>query len=261
MFSSVAPASSASACPSPVYSQELELYLEGLPDPAGGQDDRGRLEQHEPPALADVAERARDPPAVLDQLGDRGLREDLDHRFRVAVLARVLLLQGHHPLLQGADHLQAGPVAHVGQPGVLVAAEVALADLAVGGAVEQRAPGLQLPDPVRGLLGVQFGHPPVVEELAAAHGVAEVDLPVVVGVGVAHRGGAAALGHDRVRLAEQGLGDDGGPLARLPRLDGRAQPGAARADHHDVVGEPLDVSHVRLRTLCLSLVKKRTAGR
>ena len=96
------------------------------------------------------------------------------------MLALVLLLQRDDLLLQGADQLQAGAVADVGQPRVLVAAEVALADLAVLRAVEQRAVGLQLPDPVRRLLGVQLGHPPVVEELAAAHGVAEVHLPVVV---------------------------------------------------------------------------------
>ena len=33
MFSSVAPASSASACPSPVYSQELEVTLKVFPIP------------------------------------------------------------------------------------------------------------------------------------------------------------------------------------------------------------------------------------
>ena len=245
MLSSVAPASSASACPSPVYSQEFEVYLEGLADPAGRQDDGRRLEQDERPGVSEVAERARDPAAVPDQPGDRGFRENLDHGLGVAVLAGVVLLQRHHLLLQRADHLQAGPVADVGEPGVGVAAEVALADLPVRGAVEQRAPRLELPDPVRRLLGVQFGHPPVVEELAAAHGVAEVDHPVVVGVHVAHGGGAAALGHDRVRLAEQRLGDDGGLLASQPRLDRRAQARAARADHYHVVAEPFDVTHVR----------------
>src|SRR5215510_3306573 len=54
---------------------------------------------------------------------------------------------------------------------------------------------------------------------------------------------AAALGHDRVRLAEQGLGDDRGLLARQPGLDGRPQPRTAGADHHDVVAEPGDVAH------------------
>ena len=67
---------------------------------------------------------------------------------QVAVLAQVVLLQRDDLLLQGADQLEAGAVADVGQPRVLVAAEVALADLALRGAVEQRAVGLQLPDPV-----------------------------------------------------------------------------------------------------------------
>ena len=108
------------------------------------------------------------------------LGEDLDPGLVVAELALVLLLERDDLLLQGADQLQAGAVADVRQARVLVAAEVALADLAVLGAVEQRTVGLQLPDPLRRLLGVQLGHPEVVEELAAAHGVAEVDLPVVV---------------------------------------------------------------------------------
>jgi hypothetical protein len=59
---------------------------------------------------------------------------------------------------------------------------------------------------------VQLGHPEVVQELAAAHGVAEVHHPVVARVHVAHGGGRAALGHDRVRLAEQRLRDDRGRL-------------------------------------------------
>ena len=183
----------------------VRRHLVRLADAAGGQHHRRRLEQDEVAALAPVAERAGDRVAVLDQVGDRAFVEDLDPGLVVAELGLVLLLQRDDLLLQGADDLQAGAVADVGQPRVGVAAEVALADPAVLGAVEQRAVGLQLPHPVRRLLGVQFGHPPVVEELAAAHGVAEVDLPVVLGVGVAHRRGAAALGHHGVRLAEQRL--------------------------------------------------------
>jgi hypothetical protein len=82
---------------------------------------------------------------------------------------------------------------------------------------------------------VQLGHPEVVQELPAAHGVAEVDHPVVAGVDVAHRGGRPTLGHHRVRLAEQRLGDDRDALSGEPRLDGGAQAGAAGADDDDVV--------------------------
>src|SRR4028119_1717272 len=87
MLTSPAPAWSASECPSPVYSHELEVSfqgapappgggpagpapgapprcavaLPGLPDAAGGQHDRRRLPGEEPPRLAPVAERAGDP--------------------------------------------------------------------------------------------------------------------------------------------------------------------------------------------------------
>ena len=245
MLTSVAPAcEQASACPSPVYSQELLVTLKDLPIPPVASTTAGASKTTNAPALAPVAEGPGDPAVVaLEQPGDRALGEDLDPRLGVARLADVLLLQRHDLLLQGADQLEAGAVADVGEPRVLVAAEVALADPAVLGAVEQRAPGLELPDPVGRLLRVQLGHPPVVEELAAAHGVAEVHLPVVVAVDVAHRGGDAALGHHGVRLAEQRLADHRGPLALRARLDRRPQPGAARADDDDVVGVPLGLGH------------------
>ena len=138
-------------------------------------------------------------------------------------------------VLQRADHLEAGAVADVGEARVAVAAEVALEDAAVGGAVEHRAPGLELAHAVGRLLGVQLGHAPVVDVLAAAHGVGEVDLPVVAVVDVGHRRGHAALGHHGVRLAEQRLADEADRDAGAGRLDRRAQPGAAGADDEHVV--------------------------
>ena len=126
--------------------------LERLPDAAGGEHHRRRLEQDESSRITEISERPGDAPpvastAVLHQPDDRGLGVDLDHRLRVAEVDRVFLLQRDDLLLQGADHLQAGPVADVGQPRVLVPAEVPLADLAVLGPVEQRAPRLELPEP------------------------------------------------------------------------------------------------------------------
>ena len=114
---------------------------------------------------------------------------------------------------------------------------------AVLGPVEQRAPVLELADPVGGLLGVELGHAPVVEHLAAAHGVAEVDLPVVLVVDVAQGGGDAALGHDGVGLAQQGLAHQSGPQAPGPGLDGGPQAGAAGADDDDVEVVGLVLSH------------------
>ena len=196
--------------------------LEGAADAAGREHDRLGLEHARSAALAVVAERAGDAVAVLEQLDDRVLHVDVDALVDAVVLQR-------------ADHLQAGAIADVGEPRVAVAAEVALQDAAVLGAVEDRAPGLQLAHAVGRLLGVQLGHAPVVQVLAAAHRVGEVDLPAVAVVDVGHRRGHAALGHDRVRLAEQRLADEADRRARGRRLDRGAQAGAAGADDQDVV--------------------------
>jgi hypothetical protein len=184
----------------------------------------------QPARLAPVGDRPGDPAVVGEQPHHRALHEHVD-------------AQGHGPVLEGPDHLQAGAVADVGQAGEAVAAEVALEDAAVVGAVEQRPPLLQLVDPVGGLLGVELGHPPAVEHLAAAHGVAEVHPPVVVGVDVAHGGGDAALGHDRVRLAQQGLADQGGPGPPVVGLDGGPQAGPAGPDDDDVEVVGLVLGH------------------
>src|SRR6266496_3315774 len=205
--------------------------LPGLADPAGGQHHRLGAEDHEAPGLAPVAERPGDASRVGEQTDDRALHEHVD----AAVADRAVL--------EGADHLQTGPVADVRQPGVAVPAEVALEDAAVGGAVEQRAPLLELQHPVGCLLRVELGHAPVVEHLAAAHGVAEVDAPVVLRVDVAERRGDAALRHHGVGLAEQGLADDRGLRAAGRGLDRGPQAGAAGADDDDVELVDLVISH------------------
>src|SRR5262249_33846225 len=128
-----------------------------LADAAGRQHHRLGPEDDEPAALAVVAERPRDAVAVLQQPDDRALHVD-----RHALVDAVVL--------EGADHLQPGAVADVGQARVLVAAEVALEDAAVLRAVEDGAPRLQFADAGGGLLGVELGHAPVVDVLAAAHG-------------------------------------------------------------------------------------------
>ncbi len=219
--------------------------LEGLADAARGQDHGRGLQHEEPAGLAFVAEGPRDPLPLLQDPGDRALLEDLQACLVVPVLLEVLLLEGDDLLLEGADQLQAGAVADVREAGVLVSAEVALGDLPVGRAVEERAPRLQLPDPVRGLLGVELRHPPLVEELPSAHGVAEVHLPVVALVDVAHGGGDPALRHHRMGLAEQGLADHGGTGAPLAGLDRGPQPRAPRADHDHVPLLPFHLSHLR----------------
>ena len=110
-------------------------------------------------------------------------------------------------ILQGADHFETGAVADVRQARIAVAAEVALQNAAVLGAIEQRAPGFQFAHAVGRFLGVQFGHAPVIQILAAAHGVGEVDAPVIAVVHIGQRGRHAAFGHHGVGFAEQRLAD------------------------------------------------------
>src|SRR5206468_136490 len=150
----------------------------------------------------------------------------------------------HRVVLERPDHLEAGTIADVREPRVAMATEVALQDEAVLRAVEQRAPLLELEDAVGCFLRVDLRHAPVVEQLAAAHRVAEVDFPVVLLPHVAQRRRDAALGHDGMRLPEQRLADERGAHAHRAGLDRRAQPRAPRADDDDVVLMTLRVTHV-----------------
>src|SRR6185436_4800038 len=79
---SSAPASNASAMPSPVYSQEFDVMLHALPP-------------------APVAEHAGDPSAVHEQFERRALHVELDALVHAVVLQR-------------ADQLESGAVADVG---------------------------------------------------------------------------------------------------------------------------------------------------
>jgi hypothetical protein len=191
-------------------------------DAASGQNHRLGGEGDELAARAPVADRAGDDPvSVAEEPEDLHLHEDLDP-------------VGHRLLLQGPDQLETGPVPHVGQAGVAMATEVALEDQPVLGPIEEGAPLLELADSVGGLLGVQLSHPPVVEHLPAAHGVAEVDLPVVLGVDVPESGGHTTLGHHRMGLAQQGLAHQSGAQPLGIRFDGGSETGATGTDDDDV---------------------------
>ena len=122
----------------------------------------------------------------------------------------------HAVVLERADHLEAGAIAHMGEPRIAMAAEVPLQNPAVGGPIEHGTPRFELADAIGRLLGVDLGHPEVVQVLSAAHRVGEVDPPVVAIVDVGERGRHPALGHDRVGLAQQGFRDQ---ATRAPWTD------------------------------------------
>ena len=143
----------------------VAVDLVGAADPAGREHDGLRAEQQEAAALAAIGERAADPAVVGQEPRDGAFHEDVD------------ALRLHRPVLQGPDHLEARAIADVGEPRVLMATEVPLENPAVGGAVEERAPCLELADPGRRFLGQELRHPPVVEKLPAPHRVAEMHPP------------------------------------------------------------------------------------
>ena len=68
--------------PSPVYSQEFEVIFQALPMPPVASTTALALKTHELAALAPVAERARDPVAVLEQALDVALHVDVDALVR-----------------------------------------------------------------------------------------------------------------------------------------------------------------------------------
>jgi hypothetical protein len=106
---------------------------------------------------------------------------------------------------------------------------------------------------------VQFGHPPVVEVLAAAHRVGKVDAPVVPIVDIAQRGGRAALGHDGVRLAKERLADHAHRHPGGPRSDGGPEAGAAGAHDQDVMGDCFHVGHQNsLQSVQMPIEQSRT---
>ncbi len=182
--------------------------------PAAGRNDDGLGSEGDEGAVDPVvAEGADDPVAVLEQLGQRYLHVHLDAELDEVVL-------------ETADHFQAGAITDVAKPAVRMGAKGPLQHAAVGGPVEDRAVGLQLVDAIRRLAGMKLRHPPVVDHLTAPHRVLEMNLPVVLRVEVAQGRGNAALGHDRVRFAQERLAHHVDSGARGRRLDRGAHAGA-----------------------------------
>jgi hypothetical protein len=107
---------------------------------------------------------------------------------------------------------------------------------------------------------VDLSHAPVVEQFPAAHGVSEVDLPVVFRPDITQRGGDTAFGHHRVRLAEQRLAHEHRPRALGGGFDRRAQTGSAGADHQHIalVGLVLFVHQTKRTSVIAPVATRRT---
>ena len=205
--------------------------LIGLANSTGGQHDRLGLENLESAALAVISESANHPLAILEQRQNAKFHVDINTAMNAMVLER-------------ANHFQPGAIPHVRQPCILVSAEIALQDAAIGRAVEHCSPGFQLAHTRGGFLRVQLGHAPVIDILPAAHGIGEMDFPIVPVVHIGQRGGDAAFGHDRVGFAKERLANQAHRDPGSRGLDGGTQPGAAGADDQNVVLDCGIVRHV-----------------
>src|SRR5690348_3709326 len=167
----------------------------GFADAAGGDDDGLGFEDDKAAVFAPISESAGDAAAVGEETRDGALH--------VAIEAKM-----HAAILQSANHFEAGAVTDVAEALVGMAAESALENRAVIGAIEKRTPLFEFTHAVRRFLGVELSHAPVVEEFAAAHGVAEMRLPAVGGIHVGHGGGDSAFGHDGVSFSKKRFAND-----------------------------------------------------
>src|SRR5687767_361047 len=129
------------------------------------------------------------------------------------------------------------------KPRVSMSAEVSLKYLAVFRAIENCTPGFELAHTIRRLLRVELGHPPVVDVLPAAHCVGEMYSPIVAIIDVRESSRHSALGHHRVRFAEQRLAYKPDANARGGRLNRRAQSGTSGTDDDHVVFVCLVICH------------------
>src|SRR5579859_8178676 len=131
----------------------------GFSNAAGGDDDGLGFENDKAAVFAPVSEGAGDAAAIGEEARDGALHVDVKAELHAAVLER-------------ANHFEAGAVADVTETPIRVAAESALENRAAVRAVKKRAPLFEFADTVGSFLRVKLGHAPVVQEFAAAHGVA-----------------------------------------------------------------------------------------
>ena len=84
-----------------------------------------------------------------------------------------------------------------------------------------------------------------------------MNLPIIALIDVGEGRGHTPLGHDRMRLAEQGLADQTNFDSRRGGLNGRAQSRTASANNEHVVFESFVVSHL----ICASVELKKQPDR
>jgi hypothetical protein len=116
-----------------------------------------------------------------------------------------------------------------------MATEIALQDTPISRAIEKGTPCFQFADARRRFLRMEFCHSPVAKILAATHRVGKVNSPVIPVIYISHRGGYAALGHDRVCLAQEGFRNESHLYSGRRSLNRSAQASAPRTNNKNIV--------------------------
>src|SRR5882762_1255133 len=190
----------------------------GLSNSPRGHHHRFRLEQYKSPRLPPISQRPRASPAIREQPHNRALHVHIEPHVHAAILQR-------------PDHFQSRAISYVAQPPERVPAKRSLQNPSVIRAIKQRAPLLQFLHPFRSFLRVQLRHAPVVQHFSAAHGVAKMWLPAVRRIHVSHRRRNSALGHHRMRFAQQRFAHHSHRSA-LPQRFNRGPQSRSPSSHH-----------------------------
>ena len=172
-------------------------------------------------------------PAGAFLVHDQVEREILDEELHL-MLQRLLIQR----VQDGVARAVGGGAGAVGRRLAVflhVAAKRALIDAAILGAGERNAEMLQLVDRRHRFAAHILDAVLVAEPVRPLDGVVHMPAPIVL-AHVAERGPDAALRRHGVRAGREYLGDASGLQPRRPHPERRPQPGAARPDHHHVIG-------------------------
>src|ERR1044071_2679735 len=96
---------------------------------------------------------------------------------------------------------------------------------------------------------MELGHAPVVDVLAAPHGIGKMDFPTVTLIHIGQSSSDTSFSHDGMSFSEQALANKTDGNARSGSLDGARRPRRRGADDQDVMLDNGIVSHARVKTL------------
>ena len=120
---------------------------------------------------------------------------------------------------------------------------MSLQNSAVFCAIKNGAPRFELAHAIGRFFRVQLGHAPLVDILAAAHGIGEVHFPIVAFIDIGQRRRNSTFGHHRVRFAQKRFADQTDANTCSRSFNRRAQSRAPSANDENIVLESFVFRH------------------